>query len=78
MSKAENAFLVIKDRQIRKVSAALHAACDHIVSDCGFCPLYLDEQCAEKQLPPGVVGVIQDKHSACSDWVSLHFRGETK
>ena len=75
MTKAENGFLIIKDRQIREVLAALHGACDYFADDCERCPLHNDEKCAEKQLPPGV---IEDKKSACSDWLSLWFRGETK
>jgi hypothetical protein len=74
MSKAENTFAVIRERRDREILKAMVAACEFMTADCARCPLEDDDMCAEKQLAPAV---LDDKHSACTDWVFLYFRAAT-
>ena len=71
MSKAENGFMIIRERMLRATEKTLLAACEFMTLYCGRCPLNGEDLCVEKQVPPGVIE--KDKHSACTDWVMLYF-----
>ncbi len=75
MSKAENTFAIIRKRKDRQMSAALILACEFMTNKCDQCPLHNDELCAENQLAQGI---LEDKHSACTDWVFLNFWNKSK
>ena len=74
MSKATNIFAVTRERRARELQSAFFRACNHITTECDWCPLDKTDLCAKEQMPPGAFdeqGNID--RTICSDWLALYF-----